>query len=122
PVIRQGEASGEIAASGFFLSPMMPALPPTACLTAARFPFWRDARIGVGFHEVSARRCDFAFASAAAQIALDEEGLCRRVVLGIGAVTPCPLRLDTVATGLEGRGAEGAVVREGVRGGLAGCG
>lgn len=118
-VYRQGEASAEIAASGFFLSPMMTALPPTACLTAARFPFWRDARIGVGFHEVSARRCDFAFASAAAQIALDEEGLCRRVVLGIGAVTPCPLRLDAVATALEGRRAEETVVRESVRAALA---
>jgi carbon-monoxide dehydrogenase medium subunit len=118
-VYRQGEASAEIAASGFFLSPMMTALPPTACLTAARFPFWRDARIGVGFREVSARRCDFAFASAAAQIALDEEGLCRRVVLGIGAVTPCPLRLDAVATALEGRRAEETVVRESVRAALA---
>ena len=118
-VYRQGEASAEIAASGFFLSPMMTALPPTACLTAARFPFWRDARTGVGFREVSARRCDFAFASAAAQIALDEEGLCRRVVLGIGAVTPCPLRLDAVATALEGRRAEETVVRESVRAALA---
>src|SRR5262245_25579437 len=86
-IYRQGAASVEIAASDFFIGPMMTALPTAACLTAVCFPRWRDARIGVGFHEVSARRSDFAFASAAAQIALDDAGICRRLALGIGAVT-----------------------------------
>src|SRR5262249_45757107 len=49
---RQGAASVEIAASDFFIGPMMTALPAAACLTAVCFPRWRDARIGVGFHEV----------------------------------------------------------------------
>src|SRR5262249_4945177 len=79
---RQGAASAEMPASDFFVGPMMTALPATACLTAVRFPRWRDARIGVGFHEVSARRSDFAFASAAAQVALDDDGVCRRLALG----------------------------------------
>jgi carbon-monoxide dehydrogenase medium subunit len=72
-----------------------------------RFPVWRDARIGVGFHEVNARRSDFAFASAAAQIALDENGVCRRLALGIGAVAPIPLRLDALGRILEGLALEG---------------
>jgi CO/xanthine dehydrogenase FAD-binding subunit len=84
-----------------------------------RFPQWRDTRIGVGFHEVSARRSDFAFASAAAQIALDEDGVCRRVALGIGGVTVCPLRLDAAARALEGTRAEETVVRESLRAALA---
>src|SRR5262249_62250320 len=67
-IYRQGAASAEIPASDFFVGPMMTALPATACLTAVRFPRWRDARVGVGFHEVSARRSDFAFAAAAAQV------------------------------------------------------
>ena len=50
---------------------MMTTLPPGDCLTAIRFPVWRDKRIGAGFHEVSARRSDFAFVAAAAQVALD---------------------------------------------------
>jgi len=116
---RQGAASEEIAASDFFLGPMMTALPATACLTAVRFPRWRDARIGVGFHEVSARRSDFAFASAAAQVALDDDGVCRRLALGVGAVTACPLRLDTVAKALEGTRVEPAVARAAVRAALA---
>src|SRR5262249_38672222 len=84
-------------------------------LTAVRFPRWRDARIGVGFHEVSARKSDFAFASAAAQVALDDDGVCRRLTLGVGAVTACPLRLDAVAKALEGTRVEPAVARAAVR-------
>jgi carbon-monoxide dehydrogenase medium subunit len=118
-IYRQGAASAEIPASDFFVGPMMTALPATACLTAVRFPRWGDARIGVGFHEVSARRSDFAFASAAAQVALDDDGVCRRLALGVGAVTACPMRLDTVAKALEGTRVEPAVARAAVRAALA---
>ena len=69
---REGTATAEIPASEFFIGPMMTALPAAGCLTSVRFPVWQDARIGIGFHEISARKSDFAFASAAAQIALDE--------------------------------------------------
>jgi CO/xanthine dehydrogenase FAD-binding subunit len=82
---------------------MTTALPPTAVLTCARFPVWPHARIGVGFHEVSARSSDFAFAAAAAQVALDEAGICRRAALGIGAICSVPLRLDRLGDMLEGR-------------------
>ena len=75
---REGSATADIPASEFFIGPMMTALPAAGCLTAVRFPVWREARIGIGFHEISARRSDFAFASAAAQIALDDDGSCRR--------------------------------------------
>src|SRR5215471_6816646 len=118
-VYRHGSASAEIAADDFFLGPMTTALPASGCLTAVRFPVWRDARIGVGFHEVSARRSDFAFAAAAAQIALDESGICRRLALGIGAVTAMPLRLDAVARALEGTRIDAARTRDAVAASLA---
>jgi CO/xanthine dehydrogenase FAD-binding subunit len=118
-VYREGDATAEIAAADFFIGPMMTALPAAACLTAVRFPVWRDARVGVGFHEVNARRSDFAFASAAAQIALDETGACRRVALGVGGIAPTPLALDAVATALIGTRAEEATTREAVRAALA---
>ena len=92
-VYREETRSAEIAASDFFVGPMTTVLSPAGCLTCVRFPIWRDKRIGVGFHEVSARRSDFAFASAGAQIALDGNGVCRRLALGIGAVAGVPLRL-----------------------------
>jgi len=47
---------------------------------------------GVAFHEMSARRSDFAFASAAAQVALDPNGACARLAVAVGAATEFPLR------------------------------
>ena len=116
-VYREGDATREIAASAFFTGPMLTALPPAACLTCVRFPVWKDAR--VGFHEVNARRSDFAFASAAAQIVVDEDGICRRLALGIGAVTPVPLRLDRLAEALIGTRIEDKRLRELARAALA---
>jgi carbon-monoxide dehydrogenase medium subunit len=118
-VYREGHTVAECAAADFFIGPMMTALPAAGCLTAVRFPVWRGARIGVGFHEVNARRSDFAFASAAAQIALDDAGRCRRVALGVGGITPVPLRLDAVAEALVGGTAGEAITRDAVRAALA---
>jgi CO/xanthine dehydrogenase FAD-binding subunit len=111
---REGRATAEIPAAEFFQGPMMTALPAAACLTAVRFPVWREARLGVGFHEINARRSDFAFAAAAAQLALDGEGICRRLALGIGAVTTVPLWLDGVSAALIGTRLEEDAVRAAV--------
>jgi CO/xanthine dehydrogenase FAD-binding subunit len=116
---RVGTDSIDIAAADFFVGPMTTALPPTGCLVSVSFPVWRERRIGVGFHEASARRSDFAYVSAAAQIALDEAGVCRRLAVGVGAATDVPIRLDTVAKALEGTRVEETAVRAAVRAALA---
>lgn len=118
-VWRDGGASNPIAASDFFLGPMVTALPLTACLAEARFPVWSEPRVGVGFHEVNARQSDFAFVSAAAQIALDAGGRCLRAAVGIGAATAVPLVLDSVATTLHGQRYDEAQVRDAVIAALA---
>jgi CO/xanthine dehydrogenase FAD-binding subunit len=110
-IYREGARSVGIPASKFFVGPMLTALPAAGCLVAGRFPIWRETCVGAGFQEVNARASDFAFASAAAQIAFDESGVCRRLALGIGAITPCPLRLDSVAEALIGTRADDASVR-----------
>ena len=102
-VWRDGGKNNSIAASDFFLGPMVTALPLTACLAEARFPVWPEPRVGVGFHEINARQSDFAFVSAAAQVALDGDGRCTRAAIGIGAATAVPLRLDAVAEELQGQ-------------------
>ena len=102
-VWRDGGNDNPIAATDFFLGPMVTALPLTACLAEARFPVWSEARVGVGFHEINARQSDFAFVSAAAQVALDGEGRCIRAAIGIGAATAVPLRLDAAAEELKGK-------------------
>jgi CO/xanthine dehydrogenase FAD-binding subunit len=116
---RESAGISDIAVSDFFIGPMMTTLPPAACLTAVRFPVWREERIGVGFHEVSARQSDFAFVAAAAQIALDSDGKCRRLAAGIGAATPLPMRLDSVGEALAGTRITEAAVRAAVAAALA---
>jgi CO/xanthine dehydrogenase FAD-binding subunit len=83
-----------IPADDFFIGPMVTSIAQGQCVRAVRFPVWPHRRIGTGFFEISARRSDFAFVAAAAQIALDEEGRCLEVALGLGGVADRPLRLD----------------------------
>lgn len=93
-------------ADDFFIGPMLTTIGLGECVSAIRFPVWKHKRIGVGFHEISARRSDFAFVSAAAQIAIDDEGRCIDAALGIGGVGDRPLKLDVsslLGTRLEGR-------------------
>jgi carbon-monoxide dehydrogenase medium subunit len=116
---RVGSDSIQVSAAEFFIGPMTTAIPPAGCLVSVAFPVWRERRIGVGFHEASARRSDFAYVSAAAQIALDEAGVCRRLAVGVGAATDVPLRLDSVAKVLEGARIEEAAARAAVRAALA---
>jgi CO/xanthine dehydrogenase FAD-binding subunit len=81
-------------ADDFFIGPMLTAIGQGECVSAIRFPVWPYLRIGVGFFEISARRSDFAFVAAAAQVALDDEGNCVDVALGVGGVGDRALRLD----------------------------
>jgi CO/xanthine dehydrogenase FAD-binding subunit len=88
------DGPSSIPADDFFIGPMLTAINPGECVSAIRFPVWPQARVGVGFFEISARRSDFAFVSAAAQVALDDEGRCIKVALGVGGVGDRPMRLD----------------------------
>ena len=68
---------------------------------------------------MSARKSDFAFASAASQVELDDDGTCRRIVLGVGAITPVPLRLDVMASALVGTRITEPAAREAITAALA---
>ena len=99
-------------ADEFFVGPMVTSLNQGECVSAIRFPVWPHRRIGVGFFEVSARKSDFAFVAAAAQVALDDDERCLAVALGLGGVGDRPLRLDVsslVGTRLDARSAAEAV-------------
>jgi len=101
-----------MAADDFFIGPMMTSIGRGECVSSIRFPVWPHRRIGVGFFEISARRSDFAFVAAAAQVALDEEGRCLEVALGLGGVADRPLRLDVsslVGTELDAGSVKDAV-------------
>jgi CO/xanthine dehydrogenase FAD-binding subunit len=115
---RAGSASANIPAREFFVGPMTTALPAGACLTDVRFPVW-PGKVGVGFHEVNARRSDFAFVSAAAQIELTDDGKAKRIAIGVGAATDCPIRLESAEKQLAGTELDESKVKDAVRAALA---
>jgi CO/xanthine dehydrogenase FAD-binding subunit len=88
------DGPSSVPADDFFIGAMLTSINHGDCVSGVRFPVWPHKRIGVGFFEVSARRSDFAFVAAAAQVALDEEGRCLDVALGLGGIGDRPLRLD----------------------------
>jgi CO/xanthine dehydrogenase FAD-binding subunit len=99
-------------ADDFFIGPMLTAIGQGDCVSAIRFPVWPHRRIGVGFLEISARRSDFAFVAAAAQVALDGDERCIELALGVGGVGDRPLRLDLsplIGTKLDAASASDAV-------------
>ena len=115
---RAGSTTADISADEFFVGPMTTALPAGACLTGVRFPIW-PGKTGAGFHEVNARRSDFAFVSAAAQVELAEDGMAKRIAIGVGAITDCPFRLKTAEQQLRGTALSSDKVNEAVRAALA---
>jgi CO/xanthine dehydrogenase FAD-binding subunit len=102
-IVKEGNERRAVTMPDLVLGPMTTSVPAAGCIVEARFPVWNDTRIGVGFHEVSARKSDFAYVSAAAQVALDDAGRCTRLALGIGGATPVPTRLDSVEAALKGQ-------------------
>ncbi len=111
-------ASESIPAREFFIGPMITALPAGAILSGVRFPIWQG-KVGTGFHEINARRSDFAFVSAAAQVELGDDGKARRIAIGVGAATDFPMRLDSAEQQLTGTALDGAAVRASLREALA---
>jgi CO/xanthine dehydrogenase FAD-binding subunit len=93
-MLATADGPSSMPADDFFIGPMLTTINPGECVSAIRFPVWPHQRVGVGFFEISARRSDFAFVAAAAQVALDEEGHCIEIALGVGGVGDRPLRLD----------------------------
>jgi CO/xanthine dehydrogenase FAD-binding subunit len=106
-----GERS--VPADDFFIGAMLTTLGQGECIRAVRFPVWPHKRIGTGFFEISARRSDFAFVAAAAQVALDGEDRCIDAALGLGGLGDQPLRLDV--SSLKGTKLDAASVSDAVR-------
>jgi CO/xanthine dehydrogenase FAD-binding subunit len=99
-------------AAEFFQGPMFTATAETECLVAIDWPVWEGARTGSAFDETSIRHGDFAMASAACQLQLDEAGVCRRVVLGFGGVDGTPMVFPELASQLVGHRITAQAARE----------
>jgi CO/xanthine dehydrogenase FAD-binding subunit len=91
-----------VEAGSFFAGPMMTEIAPDECLTEIHWPIWPDSRVGSAFTEISRRHGDFAMVAAAAQVAVDEEGICARAAFGIGGAGPIPMAFPELARRLIG--------------------
>lgn len=107
------DGPSSIPADDFFIGPMLTMIGLGECVRAIRFPVWPHKRIGTGFFEISARKSDFAFVAAAAQVAFDEDGRCLEVALGVGGVGDRPLRLDV--SSLNGSRFDAASISDAVK-------
>jgi CO/xanthine dehydrogenase FAD-binding subunit len=110
-VLRDATGETEMSAREFMFAPMVTAISPEQCLTAIRFPVWKEARTGCAFNEVSLRHGDFALVAAAAQVALDAGGKCVRAALGT-ASAPIPQAHVEIAERLVGTRLEDAAIAE----------
>lgn len=96
------KAARQIAMRDFCAGAMTTALTAEECLTAIRFPVWADKRVGTGFTEMSIRQSDFALVAASCQLALDKDGVCCQLTLGIGGAEASPVRATAAETRLVG--------------------
>lgn len=101
----QSESGGErtLPACEFFQSPMVTALGETEMLVSMKWPVWDGPGLVTVFDEVAMRHGDFAMASVACQLQLDDDGICQRAALGLGGVHGTPLAFPELAADLVGR-------------------
>ncbi len=111
-VLRSHDGTRTVAADAFFAGPMMTTLRPDECLEEIRWPVWHERRTGSAFTEISRRHGDFAMAAAAAQLALDDDGRCRRATFGVGGAGPTPVAFPKLAERLIGSRLEAELLRD----------
>jgi CO/xanthine dehydrogenase FAD-binding subunit len=110
--IRSKSGTRVVPASSFFAGPMTTSLQPNECLEEIHWPIWPEKKTGSAFMEISRRRGDFAMVAAAAQIAVDDEGCCRRAAFGVGGASPAPMAFPELAQRLINNRPDDAMLRD----------
>jgi len=105
-VARSHGAERHIAAADFFLGPFTTALHSDELLTEVHVPVLAAGE-GIGFHEVSMRKGDFAWASVAVLMRCDA-GRVAQVAIAVAGVAGKAVRLPGVEAGLIGAAADAA--------------
>lgn len=101
-----------LTAAAFFQSAMTTALQPDECLEEIHWPVWRERNTGSAFTEISRRHGDFAIVAAAAQVAVDDDGLCTRAAFGVGGAAPTPAAFPALAQRLIGTRLDKGALRD----------
>lgn len=97
------DASRVVEAADFFIGPMFTAVGDTECLFEIEWPVWAGAGVRTAFDETAMREGDFAMASAACQLQLDSEGICRRAAIGLGGMDGVPRAFPELSAQLVGQ-------------------
>jgi carbon-monoxide dehydrogenase medium subunit len=119
-IIAAGPGGGRtIAASDFFLSPLVTALQPNELIVALRLPAW-PANRRYGFMEFARRRGDFALAGAIVSYSEDSRGRISDPHVGALGVADTPIRLTRAETALAGAMPDEATFAEAARLGIEG--
>jgi carbon-monoxide dehydrogenase medium subunit len=100
-----------IAASEFFLDAYTTALEPNELLTEVRLASPPPGS-GGAYSKFVRRTGDFAVASAAVQLTLDQDGVCRSIGIGLGGAGTTPLKPAAAESVLLGTRLEEAAVSE----------
>jgi CO/xanthine dehydrogenase FAD-binding subunit len=106
----QGER--RVAAADLFVGPMASAVNENECLTDIEWPVWSGPGVVAVFDEIAMRHGDFAMASAACQLQIDEAGICRRAAFGLGGVDGTPRAFPKLAAQLIGKRVDAELARE----------
>ncbi len=99
---RSSGGERKLMMSEFCAGAMTTNLTAEECLTAIRFPVWKEKHVGTAFTEMSIRQSDFALVAAACQLVLDDGGVCRKLALGIGGAEASPVRATAAEARLTG--------------------
>src|SRR5215472_3845694 len=89
----------------FFVSVFTTALQPDEIVTEIRIPL-PPARSGGAYFKLERKVGDFATAAVAAQVTLDDKGICQKVGIGLTNVGPTPLKAGKAENFLRGKNAD----------------
>jgi len=91
--VKSAAGAREAAFRDFVQGFMTPALEPSELLVSVRMPLWPPCH-GYAFVEFARRHGDFALASAAALLTMDDRGQLDRAALVVGGVAVAPIRIS----------------------------
>jgi carbon-monoxide dehydrogenase medium subunit/2-furoyl-CoA dehydrogenase FAD binding subunit len=108
----EAEGARTVQAQDFFQGPMFTAVGETECLVGIDWPVWQGGGVRTAFEETAMRHGDFAMASAACQLQMGADGICRRAAIGMGGVDGTPLAFPEVAERVVGQRIGAALARD----------
>jgi CO/xanthine dehydrogenase FAD-binding subunit len=104
-----------VQARDFLAGAMITTRQPGEILSALELTVWTTPFVGAGFHEIAERRYGVAIVAAAAQVSVDQDGICTACAAGLGGPTESPVRLEEIETALVGTALPDSLIEQTVQ-------